>query len=141
MAPDHTVDQVDPFDLPEWLGTSQVRWAAGSSIRGTHLVTGDLTDGSVPAGPDGSAGPGRSVACDLLAADQAFPRPVLDEKWRCLAHQSWTHEQVLLVEYDRRLTLAVPGTRFTADLVLETLARLAKAVGVSPAQFVAALRL
>ena len=45
------------------------------------------------------------------------------------------------MEYDGRLTLAVPGTEFTADEVLESLNRLAKAVGVKPSRFVAALRL
>ena len=39
---------------------------------------------------------------------------------------------MLLGEYADRLTLAVPGTRFDAELVLDTLARLAKAVGGSP---------
>ena len=49
--------------------------------------------------------------------------------------------QVLLVEYDDRLTLAVPGTDFTADRALEAIGRLAKAVGVKPGKFLAALRL
>jgi hypothetical protein len=35
----------------------------------------------------------------------------------------------------------VPGTSFTADRVLETVGRLAKAVGVEPSRFLAALRL
>jgi hypothetical protein len=48
---------------------------------------------------------------------------------------------VLLLEYDGRLTLAVPGTAFTADRVLEAIGRLAKAVGVKPGRFLAALRL
>ena len=56
--------------------------------------------------------------------------------WRRQAHQSWTHGQVLLVEYDGRLTLAVPGTAYSADGVLETVGRLAKAVGVRPGRFV-----
>jgi hypothetical protein len=81
------------------------------------------------------------LPCDLLAADLAYPAPVLNGEWRRAAHQQWTHGQVLLVEYDGRLTLAVPGTGFTADRVLESLARLAKAVGVKPQRFVAALRL
>ncbi len=123
------VSEVDPFELPEWLGTSDVVWTARSSVRGAHRVTGHLS------------GPDEQIPCDLLAADHAYPQPVLDESWRRSAHQAWTHEQVLLVGYDGRLTLAVPGNEFTADLVLETLARLAKAVGVSPAQFVASLRL
>jgi hypothetical protein len=124
-----TVVEADPFDLPDWLGTEKVTWTARSSVRAEHHVTGDLSAGS------------DHLACDLLAADQAFPRPVLDEHWRPRAHQAWTHGQVLLVLYDERLTLAVPGTEFTADRVLESLARLAKAVGVQPDQFVAALRL
>lgn len=129
MPSRRTVLAVDPFDLPDWLGTSQVIWAAQSSVRGSHQVTGNLT------------GSGEQIACDLLAADQAFPQAVLLEEWRGKAHQAWNHEQVLLVDYDGRLTLAVPGTAFTADLVLETLARLAKAVGVTPDQYLATLRL
>lgn len=129
MAPSPVVADVDPFDLPEWLGTSQVTWTARSTVRGEHLVTGRLCAG------------GESLECDLLAADEAFPHPVLDEQWRPRAHQAWTHGQVLLIEYDGRLTLAVPGTEFSADRVLEALTRLAKAVGVQPTRFVAALRL
>ncbi|HET6625312.1 MAG TPA: hypothetical protein VFG63_02885 [Nocardioidaceae bacterium] len=129
MAASPAVSEADPFELPEWLGTAEVTWTARSSVRGEHLVSGWLSGGE------------GSLDCDLLAADQAFPRPVLDEQWRPRAHQQWTHGQVLLVEYDGRLTLAVPGTEFTADRLLEALARLAKAVGVPPARFVAALRL
>ena len=126
-APD--VLEVDAFDLPEWLGESEVTWRAESSIRGSHHLTGDLVGGD------------EALPCDLLAADLAYPQPVLDGHWRRAAHQQWTHGQVLLVEYGGRLTLAVPGTDFTADRVLESLARLAKAVGVKPSRFVAALRL
>jgi hypothetical protein len=81
------------------------------------------------------------VECDLLAVDVAYPRPALSNEWRRRAHQQWTHGQVLLVEYDGRLTLAVPGTEFSADRVLECLSRFAKAVGAKPARFAAALRL
>lgn len=119
----------DPFDLPDWVGTEEVTWTARSGIRDAHVVTGFLVGG------------GERLACDLLAADVAYPEPALDEKWRHDAHQAWTHGEVLLVEYDGRTALAVPGTGFTADLVLETLARLARAVGASPQNFVAALRL
>ncbi len=31
---DHAVAPVDPFDLPEWLGTSEVTWTATTSVRG-----------------------------------------------------------------------------------------------------------
>jgi hypothetical protein len=124
-----TVEAVDPFDLPEWLGTGEVTWTARSSVHGGHHVDGELT------------GSGEALACDLLGADQAFPVPVLVEDWRRQTHQAWTHGQVLLVAYDGRLTLAVPGTEFTADRVLEAIGRLAKAVGVRPGEFVVALRL
>jgi hypothetical protein len=129
MAQPPATRDVDPFDLPDWLGTSEVTWRAGSSVRAAYLVTGELEGG------DGA------VACDLLAADQAYPRPVLAEERRRAVHQAWSLGQVAVLEYDGRLTLAVPGTAFTADLVLETLGRLAKAVGASPGRVVAALRL
>lgn len=123
------VSSVDPFDLPEWLGTSEVTWTARSTVRGAAHIHGEL------------AGSGESLACDLLAADLAYPEPLLSDDWRRQAHQSWTYGQVLLVEYDGRLTLAVPGTAYSADGVLETVSRLAKAVGVRPGQFVVTLRL
>ena len=84
---------------------------------------------------------GRSSTCDLLAVDLAYPEPLLEDGWRRQAHQSWTHGQVLLIEYDGRLTLAVPGTAYSADGALETVGRLAKAVGVAPGRFVVTLRL
>jgi hypothetical protein len=123
------VAEVDAFDLPEWLGETEVTWRAASSVRGSHHVSGELV------GDDGG------LPCDLLAADLAYPRDVLEGEWRRIAHQQWALGQVLLLEYDGRLTLAVPGTDFTADRVLDTLGRLAKAVGAKPARFVAALRL
>lgn len=121
--------EVDPFDLPEWLGVGDVTWTALTSVRDSPRVTGELTDGTAVLG------------CDLLAADVAFPQPVLAERWRHDAHQAWTYGQVLLVEYDGRLTLAVPGTAFTADDTLEVLSRLARAVGVKPERFSVTLRL
>lgn len=130
MTEPPVVTEADPFDLPDWLGAADVTWTALSTVRERSLLAGRL---------DGGAG--NTLDCDLLAADQAFPRQVLDESWRPRAHLAWTHGQVLLVQYDGRLTLAVPGTEFTADQVLETLGRLAKAVGVEPTRFVAALRL
>ena len=123
------VRPVDPFDLPDWLGSGEVTWTAVSSVHAGHVVTGELS------------APGESLVCDLLGVDQAFPVPVLDDGWRRQTHQAWTHGEVLLVEYDGRLTLAVPGTSFTADRVLEAVGRLAKAVGAGPSRFVAALRL
>jgi hypothetical protein len=136
------VQEVDPFDLPEWLGEGEVTWVAESSLAGGPVVAGRLTGASrTGASRTGDPPGGEPLACDLLAADRAFPRPVLDETWRTEAHQAWTHGQVLLVEYGGRLTLLVPATTLDADRVLEALARLAKAVGVRRDRFVAALRL
>ena len=123
------VRAVDPFDLPEWLGEGDVTWTATTSVHAGHLVTGELSAG------------GRRLDCDLLGVDQAFPVPVLDDDWRRRSHQAWTHGQVLVVEHDDRLTLAVPGTAFTADLALEALGRFAKAVGARPGAYLAAIRL
>jgi hypothetical protein len=127
---------LDPFDLPDWLGTGEVVWHADSLAgagRGGHLVRGRLA-----AGLDGSA---EEHACDLLAVDEAYPAPVAGAETRRLAHQAWRNGQVLLVEREGRLALAVPGSDFAAERVLDALSRLAKAVGARPDRFVAALRL
>lgn len=127
------VEAVDAFELPDWLGTTEVTWTATTSVHEGHHVCGELT-GRVTRSQT-------PLECDLLGADEAFPQPVLDDAWRQQTHQAWAHGQVLLVEYDGRLTLAVPGTAFSADLVLEALGRFAKAVGASSERFLAALRL
>lgn len=119
---------VDPFDLPEWLGTAEVTWHADALVRHGHSVQGHLT------------GDGTEHSCDLLAIDQAYPVPVADEGTRRDAHQAWRNGQVSMIAVDDRLTLAVPGTHFTADRILTVLGRLAKAVGAEPEHFVAALR-
>ena len=59
-----TFVELDPFDLPEWLGEGPVAWATDKGPGG-HLVAGRLT-----------GAPDQSLACDLLAADQAYPAPV-----------------------------------------------------------------
>jgi hypothetical protein len=121
---------VDPFDLPEWLGECDVTWTTGSGVRSGHAVPGTLcADGQEP------------LPCDLLAVDEAFPVPVAPESVRHDAHQAWRHDQVLLVAVGGRLTLAVPGTAFTADRVLDALGRLAKAVGASEDRYSVLLRI
>jgi hypothetical protein len=122
--------EVDPFDLPEWLGQSEVTWSPVGGVHDSHLVAGSL-----------SAPGHEALPCDLLAVDEAYPKPVADDDLRHQTHQSWRHGQVLLLACDDRLTLAVPGTSFSAELVMETLARLAKAVGGSPESFSVLLRL
>ena len=121
---------VDPFDLPEWLGEGEVTWTPECGIHDAPLVAGFL-----------SGGDGNGLACALLAVDEAYPTPVADDELRHQAHQAWRHGQVHLVTYADRLTLAVPGTSFTADLVMDVLARLAKAVGAKPESFAVLLRL
>lgn len=132
--PRAVVADVDPFDLPAWLGEDEVTWSAASGLRSGHCVTGEL-----------STSDGEPLACDLLAVDDAYPQPVADETVRARAHQAWRHGQVLLISRhvagESRLTLAVPGTRFDADRVLDALARLAKAVGGSADRYTARLRI
>lgn len=130
--------ELDPFDLPEWLGEGQVVWSADTSVRIGHLVTGVLLrDGDGSAGaPDGTGG----LPCDLLAVDHAYPAPVADDAVRAQAHLSWRHHEVLLVTREGRATLAVPGYYFNADRVLDALERLARAVGAHPERYAARLR-
>jgi hypothetical protein len=128
--PGPTVEPVDPFDLPDWMGEGAVTWRASTSLATSHLVTGDLC-------ADG----GSTVGCDVLACDPAYPLPVMSEAWRHDAHQAWVLGEVLVVAYDGRLTLVVPGTVVTAEPTLEAVRRLARAVGSKPDRFTVALRL
>jgi hypothetical protein len=121
--------EVDPFDLPDWLGEAEVTWSTDEGLRSGHLVAGRLS------------GAGEELACDLLAVDEAYPQPVTDTALRSRAHQDWRHGQLHLASYDGRLTLLVPGTGFDADRVLEALARLAMAVGASPERYAVHLRI
>jgi hypothetical protein len=121
--------EVDPFDLPDWLGEGEVVWAADSGLRSGHHVRGALRGGD------------HVLVCDLLAVDEAYPAPVMDDRIRLRAHQAWRHGQVQLSTYDERLTLLTPGREFSAEGVLDVLGRLAKAVGASPDQYAVLLRL
>ena len=114
------VADLDPFDLPDWLGNGAVAWATDQGLEG-HLVAGCLT-----------GAPDQLLPCDLLAVDQAYPVPVLDEATRTRVHQTWRHGQVLLLSADGRATVATPGTSWTADGVLEAFSRVARAVGADP---------
>jgi hypothetical protein len=118
-----TFRELDPFDLPDWLGAGPVAWATDTGLGG-HLVTGRLT------GPLDQVLP-----CDLLAVDQAYPAPVLDDALRTRVHQTWRHGQVLLLTDEGRTTVAAPGTSWTADPVLDAFTRVARAVGSDPASW------
>jgi hypothetical protein len=125
------LEEIDPFDLPDWLGTDAVTWTAGSGLRSGSRVTGVL---------DGEGGSG--LGCDLLAVDLAYPAPVVSDAVRVRAHQQWQHGQVLLVRDDAApVVLAVPGSGFGADVVLDAVARLARAVGAPVSQYAVHLRL
>jgi len=120
---------LDPFDLPDWLGDGPVAWSTDKGLDG-HLVVGRLTGAAEQVLP-----------CDLLAVDQAYPAPVLDEATRTRVHQTWRHGQVLLLTRDGRVTVASPGTAWPPDLVLEALTRLARSVGSDPTSWMAHLAL
>lgn len=130
IAPNADPRDVDPFDLPGWLGDPGVQWRSEEGLRSTHLVRGTLCGGG-----------GEELGCSLLAVDDAYPVPVVGDAVRTRAHQAWHHGQALLVEVDGTLTIAVPGRRLDAELVMEALARLAKAVGASPEEYAVLLRI
>ncbi len=121
---------ISSMEIVSGLRETDVTWAAESGVRRGHAVQGLLTS------------PGHEpLACDLLAVDPAYPTAVAPETMRHDAHQAWRHGQVLVVGRDGRLTLAVPGTGFTADLVLEAVGRLALAVGASVERYSVLLRI
>jgi hypothetical protein len=91
-------------------------------------------------GEDDAGGP-QEIACDLLAVDEAYPAPVVDDATRLRVHQAWRHGQVVIGEVDSRLVLAVPGTGFDPELVLDALGRLSRAVGAHAERYAALLRL
>lgn len=125
--------EVDPFELPDWLGTQQVLWQATDdpSARAEATVHGEVT----PL----AGGPG--IALDLLAVDVAWPRPVCDEQTRQSVHEAWHYGQVLLLDLDGRTTLGVPGTELSSDLLCEAVRRFSKAVGADSTHFLVQLRL
>ena len=120
----------DAFDLPDWLGVAEVTWTSYAGLRTGYAVRGELNaDGHDP------------VECDLLAVDEAYPEPVAAADVRLRAHQAWRNGEVHLVHHDGHLALAVPGTSFTADRVLDAFARLARAVGASADSYTVLLRI
>jgi hypothetical protein len=125
-----TISIVDAFDLPDWLGTEDVVWHAETSLLEAAHVTGTLT-----------ASADRRHQLDLLAVDAAYPRPVCPEPQRTAAHRAWHYGEVVLLDIDSRLAAAVPGTRFDANVMCETLRRVAKSVGAATSSFTVAVTL
>jgi hypothetical protein len=131
-GPSAQTEVVDAFDLPEWVGEADVVWCSEVALD-APWVPGRLA-------PE-QASDGAGLACDLLACDRAHPEPALPEGRRREAHAQWALHQVLLLDIDGRLTLVCPGVDVELDTALESLRRLAKAVGVPSSRFTAALRL
>ena len=120
-----------PSTSPTGSGSAEVTWAAESGLRAGHHVTGCLYE------------PGEQrVACDLLAVDHAYPGAG-GRRRHPTPHPPGlgTRPGPPRPPTSGRLTLLVPGTDFTADLVLDALGRLAKAVGASPDRYAVRLRI
>jgi len=137
-----TLTDIDPFDLPEWLGTGGVVWRADEGLQTGHLVRGRLAAEPAQTSEEPEeAEEAEEMVCDLLAVDEAYPSPVVDDASRLRVHQAWRHGQVVIGEHGARMVLAVPGTRFDPELVLEALGRFARAVGARAERYAVLLRL
>lgn len=124
QAPGEAWGDVDPFELPEWLGTQEVLWRGCVGTGGSHVLAGELV------GDDD-----QPVACDLVAVDEAYPRPVAPEAVRQQVHLAWRSGEVSVLTSPldpARLALAVPGCTVDAGTTMDAVARLARAVGASP---------
>lgn len=109
----------DPFDLPEWLGEHDLVWAADASTGGAS------TPGSLRAADE------LVLSLTVLAADVAYPVPVVAESVRAQVHQAWQYGQVALLAAADSYAVAVPATSVDVDLLCEVLRRFAKAIGVA----------
>ena len=122
-------DELDPFDLPGWLGEREVTWSSERGLATGHRVEGALAaDGVEP------------LPCDLLAIDDAYPAPVASDAVRVRAHQAWQYGEVLLVSDAGRVVLAVPGSRLDADTAVTAIGRFARAVGADSGSYAVCLR-
>jgi hypothetical protein len=126
--------EVDPFELPDWLGQEQVLWQATDERGGRESAA---TIHGVLRPLQGE----EELTLDLLGVDAAWPKPVCDEESRHLAHEAWHYGQVVLLDVEGRVTLGVPCTGFSTDLVCEAVRRFSKAVGAEPRRFLVQLRL
>ena len=123
------LDDLDPFDLPDWLGEGAVTWAAEAGVRRGHRVPGHLRV------------PGRR--CPATCSPWTRRTPRRSPTRRPGPAPTWPGgtDRSSCSPTTTGVVLAVPGTGFTADLVLDALSRLAKAVGASPENYVALLRI
>jgi hypothetical protein len=119
----------DPFDLPEWLGSGELTWVAASGLASASL-SGALV------GQDGERLP-----LSIIAADRAYPTPVVDEEVRRAVHQAWALNQVVILDDDGCQTLAVPTVTLDTELVCEAMRRFARAIGVDTSRVSLTIRL
>jgi hypothetical protein len=83
----------------------------------------------------------RSHPLDLLAVDAAYPRTVCTSQQRHDAHQSWYFGEVLFLSESDRVAAAVPTVSFDPNLAVESVRRVAKALGAPAANFTVMLML
>ena len=117
-----TLDRdVDPFDLPEWLGEAEVDLDADA--RRTPRAPRARARSPAPATTTcpATCWPSTTPTRSRWPTTTSAPAPTWPGG---TARSCWC-------ECEDRLTLAVPGTSFTADLCLDAIGRLAKAVGAS----------
>lgn len=124
------IDIIDAFDLPEWFGTSKVKWHSTSPLGAGPHVTGELESSD-----------GHCQRLDLLAVDAAYPAPVCPDAERRAAHQAWQYGEVVILDVDGTICAGVPGRHFDANLAYEALARLSRAVAANAGSFTVSLTL
>ena len=133
-APDARVSELDPFDLPDWLGDRRGHLdLPRPALRAGHLVAGALQPARIPRPTPSPATCSPSTGLPGAGRRRAPTAPA--------PTRPGSPARCHLVARDGRLTLAVPGTGFGADLVLDALGRLARAVGADPERYRACLRL
>ena len=121
--------EIDPFDLPEWLGECEVTWHSEGALSDGHRIAGSLTtSGHEP------------LPCDLLAVDDAYPEPVAADTVRVRVHRVWRHGEVLVSAEGDRVLLVVPGSRLDVGTVLQAVGRLARAVGAPDGSYAVRLK-
>jgi hypothetical protein len=106
-----------------------VTWRAEGILADSPRVLGSLSAGQC------------SHPLDLLAVDAAYPRSVCTSQQRHDAHQSWHFGEVLLLTDAGRVAAAVPTVSFDAKLVVDTIQRVAKALGAPSSNFTVLLTL